>query len=401
MILSRFFFPNLPQTLRARLAICASFFIQGAMFATWCSGIPEIKARLMLTEATLGTLLLCLPAGQFCFILPAGLCVKRFGSRAMLLLAGCLYPLCVIALGYANTFFQTASLLFLAGAIANLSNTAANTQGVLLERIYGRSIMAFFHGMWSLAGFVAVGCSILFRAFEISLALHFTIMAIGAITLLSFSGGALVMDPPENKANADSKGWRAALHEWRFPPLILWLGIACFGCMACEGAVYDWSSVYLREMLNVPAKWQGFGYFAYLITMVTGRFVIDLFVNRFGRQTILRICSLAILIGFSCVLIAPWLPLSSFVITLIGFALIGCGTCAVVPLCCASAGKCRELSPGIAITEISTIGFFGFLITPPLIGYLGQLWTLQGAFILLLFLAALTLFAVIKCHLKD
>ena len=396
-LLSRFFLPRLNTLVRTRIAVCCSFFIQGAMFATWCSRIPDIKAKLLLNDAQLGTLLFLLPAGQFLSILPNGLAVKHFGSRPTLILAGFLYPTMLILLGLAPSALTLGILLFLTGAVANLSNTAANTQGVFLEQRYGRSIMAFFHGMWSVAGLVAVGSAIGFTALQVGPTLHFILLALAAATLLSFSGGALAEDPPPQKSeDAPTRG----LSNWSFTPTICWLGIACFGCMACEGTVYDWSSLYLKEVLLVPTKTQGIAYFAYLCTMVSGRFIIDRLVNRWGAFRILLCCSMAITLGFFITVMSPTLTAISLPATVFGFALIGCGTSAIVPLCCSLAGSCKDLSPGIAIAEISTIGFFGFLVTPPLIGYIAAATGLRYAFALMLLVSLPVIIAILRLHKK-
>lgn len=372
------------------------------MFATWCSRIPDIKTRLALNDAQLGTLLLLLPIGQFLSILPNGLAVKHFGSRKTLITAGFLYPLALMLLGLATSIHQLALLLFFTGAIANLSNTAANTQGILLEQRYGRSIMALFHGMWSVAGFVAIGLALIFAQFAIAPTLHFTIVAITAALLLCFSGGALADDPPSSSQHNTPSTQRRWFADWHFTATIIWLGVACFGCMACEGAIYDWSSIYLRDVLAIQPTYQNFAYFAYLCTMVPGRFIIDNLVNRFGIFRILFCCAVAITIGFLTVVLCPLLtsPLS-FILSLLGFALIGCGTSAIVPLCCGLAGTCKEISPGIAIAEVSTIGFFGFLITPPLIGYIAKALNLQVAFLLMFVLSLPVMVAIAMLHQKQ
>ena len=154
------FLPGLPMLVRTRVAICCSFFIQGMVFATWCARIPDVRERLGLNEAQLGTLLLALPVGQLVSMAPNGWLVSRFGSRRMLIAAGFLYPCVLLFLGFAPTAWALGAGLLAAGFAANLSNTAANTQGVQLEHYYRRSIIALFHGMWSLAGLAAVALAL-------------------------------------------------------------------------------------------------------------------------------------------------------------------------------------------------------------------------------------------------
>ena len=180
------------------------------------------------------------------------------------------------------------------------------------------------------------------------------------------------------------------------------LGVAALGCMACEGAIYDWSGLYLRDVVGVPASRQSFGYFGYLCTMVTGRFVADRLIDRFGVGRILcgsGLCisgGLALAVAFGGGALALWG-------TVLGFALVGCGTSAVVPICLGVAGKSRDLAPSIAIAEVSTIGFFGFLAAPPLIGYVAHATSLRVSFAMMSAIGLLVLLATwaLRRHLSP
>lgn len=379
LLLSTWFFPQLPRLIRTRLAICASFFIQGLMFATWCARIPDVRVRLGLNEAQLGSLLLMLPIGQLLAMAPNGWLVARFGSRRMLVTAGFLYPSVLCCLGVAPNTWSLAAGLFLAGFAANLSNTAANTQGVQLEHYYRRSIIALFHGMWSLAGLVAVAISVGFAQFGVPVWLHFGCAAVGACVLLSFSGGALMGF--DRAVGGQRAGEKRSAGGWKLTPALVWLGVASLGCMACEGTIYDWSGIYLRDAVGVAPEVQSLGYLAYLCTMVTMRFLADGIVNRLGVLRVLLASGVCISGGLALAVgLAGFGPGVGLAGAVIGFALVGCGTSAVVPLCCGLAGKERAVSPSIAIAEISTIGFFGFLATPPLIGFIAHAVSLRLAF---------------------
>lgn len=394
-LLSACFLPRTPAPIRARVAICCSFFIQGVTFATWCSRIPDVRDRLALSEAALGTLLLAIPVGQLISMAPNGLLVARFGSRRMLLLAGFLYPAILLFLGLAPNVASLAVGLLLAGFAANLSNTAANTQGVQLEHYYRRSIIALFHGMWSLAGLAAVALAMLLGRFGVPTWAHFGGVALGAWALLSCSGGALLTF---DRATAPTSAHPGS--AWRLTPFLLWLGIASLGCMACEGAIYDWGGVYFRDVLAVLPAHQSYGYFAYLCTMVTGRFVADRIVNRLGPRRVLYACGGFISGGLALAVCAPLLGgLAAMAAAMVGFALVGCGTSAVVPLCCGLAGKAPGVPPSIAIAQISTIGFFGFLAAPPLIGYVAHAASLRLSFAIMAAIGLLVLLATRRLRL--
>ncbi len=138
-----------------RIAIGLFFFLQGTVFATWSARIPDIKQALSLSDAQLGTILFFFPLGQLVSVPLSGYLVQKYGSRVLLSCVALLYPLSLVGIGLMPSRTALAGMLFLLGVVANLHNLSVNTQAVSLEKRYGRSIMGTFHGLWSLAGFVA------------------------------------------------------------------------------------------------------------------------------------------------------------------------------------------------------------------------------------------------------
>src|SRR5687768_4414215 len=136
-----------------RIVVSVFFFVAGLTFATWASRIPDIQTRLQLSEAGLGAVLFALPVGLLTSLPLSGWLVERFGSRTLMIASASLYPFTLIALGLSATTLQLVSGLFFFGLWSNMMNIAMNTQAVSVEKMYGRSIMASFHGLWSLAGF--------------------------------------------------------------------------------------------------------------------------------------------------------------------------------------------------------------------------------------------------------
>ena len=136
-----------------RIAVSSFFFLAGLTFASWASRIPDIKNTLQLSDAGLGAVLFALPVGQLVSLPLSGWLISRFGSRQLLIAADIFFPLTLIFLAFAASTLQLVIALFFFGLWANLINIAMNTQAVGVEKMYGRSIMASFHGLWSLAGF--------------------------------------------------------------------------------------------------------------------------------------------------------------------------------------------------------------------------------------------------------
>ena len=244
-----------------RLAVASFFFLQGLVFASWASRIPDIKQALALNEAQLGGVLFAIPVGQMSAMALSGYLVSRFGSHRMLLLAALLYSGTLMALGFISETWQLFAMLVFFGVAANLHNISVNTQAVGVERLYRRSIMAAFHGLWSLAGFVGGIVGALFAAIMFRLTL------------------------PRDRARDTAPGHKRP--KGKIDPYVVLLGLIAFGCMASEGTMYDWSAVYYEAIIKPSPELIRLGYIAYMCTMVCGRFMADGLVTRFGVIRIL------------------------------------------------------------------------------------------------------------------
>ncbi len=370
-----YYFDSLRTKSYYRVAASAFFFLQGLTFASWTSRIPDIKNALNLSEASLGSILFALPMGQLTAMFISGLLVNRFGSRRMLSISAILYPTALIGLGLVTSSWQLAAALYVFGMTANLTNISVNTQGIGVERIYGRTIMPTFHGLWSLAGFIGGILCTLMVNIGISTFWHFVIINAIAITIvLSMQGLLLPRDatPVKKGDNEKKKGFTKP------DRYIVLLGIIVFGSMICEGTMFDWSGVYFEKIVKPHKDLIRLGYIAYMSTMALGRFSAEKLVKKLGIIPMLRSSGVIIAIGLLLAVVFPYLLTST-----IGFLLVGLGTSSVVPLCYSLAGKSKIMSPGIAITTVSTIGFLGFLIGPPIIGYIAELLSLRWSFVVI------------------
>ena len=170
-----------------RIGVSTFYFMQGLSFATWASRIPDIKDVLHLSDGALGSILFALPLGQLAAMAISGFLVSRFGSRRILSIAACLYPAVLLLLGSVTTAWQLGLALLFFGICGNLSNISLNTQGVGVERLYRRSIMASFHGVWSMAGFAGGVVSTYMVAKHIPPFTHFCIIYAIAFLLMLFA----------------------------------------------------------------------------------------------------------------------------------------------------------------------------------------------------------------------
>ncbi|HYJ38273.1 MAG TPA: MFS transporter [Chitinophagaceae bacterium] len=353
-----------------RIAVSVFFFIAGLTFSTWASRIPDIKEKLHLSEAGLGSVLFALPVGLMASLFLTGWLISRLGSRKVVVGGAIVYSGVLILLAVAATTFQLVLGLFLFGLFANFLNISMNTQAVGVEGIYGRSIMASFHGLWSLACFAGAGFGTFFVSAGISPVLHFA--------LISIASGLLVFSSYRSTLPVD-------VHEKNKQPIfvlpdkhILVLGLIAFCCMVCEGAMADWSGVYFQKVVETPAAYTTLGYAAFTATMATGRFVGDWLVTKFGVKRMLQMSGTVIASGL---LLAVFFP--NLITATMGFLLVGFGVSSVVPIAYGLAGKSSTMSPSMALSAVSTIGFLGFLVGPPLIGFIAEASSLRFSFALI------------------
>lgn len=358
-----------------RIAVSALFFLTGLCFSSWASRIPDIQQALGLNDAGLGSLLLALPVGSLISLPVAGILVSKYGSRQVLLIAGVAYAAVLPALGLAQHAWELSIFLVLFGFCGNIANIAVNTQAVGVEVMYGRSIMASFHGLWSVAGFTGAAIGAGMSGLHLAPVYHFLIIAGIAWTLIILTMNRLVTTVP-NENNAPSLFGKP-------DAFLITLGIIAMCSMICEGTMFDWSGVYFRRVIAVKDGLSGAGYAAFMSTMASGRFIADRLTTRLGVKKMLLISGSLTAAGLLVAVIFPY-----FYTAMFGFMLVGAGVSAVVPLVYSAAGKSKTLSPGMALATVSTIGYLGFLFGPPLIGFVAQATNLGIAFTMIAVMGA-------------
>ena len=359
-----------PSKRRIRIAVTLVYFCMGLCFSSWASRIPDIKTALHLNDAMFGTVLFALPVGQFLMMPFSGKLVTRFGSRKVLPFALPGYTIVLTFIGLVQAGWQLAIALFLFGIFGNMCNISINTQGVAAEKIYQRSIMASFHGGWSLAGFTGAVAGIAMINLQVRPFWHFVTIVLIVWTILRINYPYLVrskhpvnLDEPKRKIFNRPDG------------MLLQLGIIGFCSMASEGAMFDWSGIYFKDVVHAPASLVVLGYTSFMIMMATGRFVADYFVSRIGRKRLMQICGIMISTGLFTAVFFPFLLPCT-----LAFMLVGLGVSSMVPSVYSAAGRHSKVPTGIALATVSSVSFLGFLMGPPLIGYISQAAGLRYSF---------------------
>lgn len=354
---------------RIRWAVSLLYFGMGLCFATWASRIPVIKSALNLSEGELGSVLFALPVGQLLAMTISGKVISRFGSHKVLPIALCFYVTGLLCLGLANEAWQLALILFSFGLAGNFCNISVNTQGVLTEGLFKKTLMGSFHGSWSLAGFVGALIGLLLLSFNISTFIHFCIVGVIVLIVLFFNYSYMIKIKPKKQIVVEKKGFSKP------DATLIWLGVIGFCCMASEGIMFDWSGVYFKEIVKAPGALVILGYTSFMVMMASGRFIGDTLIHKLGAKKVLQFSGCTISIGLFLAVSFPYI-----IPCTLAFMLVGIGVSSVVPTVYSTAGKNKKVATSIALTTVSSVSFLGFLIGPPLIGYIAEMTSLQYSF---------------------
>ena len=367
-----------------RIILSGYFFLTGICFSSWASRIPDIKMHLGLSDGALGGLLFFLPIGSFLGIPISGSLTAKHGSKKIVTIAAVIYPLTLISIGMAPSTTIIAICLFLFGMAGNMFNVSVNTQAATLSKFFDKSITSTFHGFWSLAGFTGGLLGGFFVAKSISPLQQFITVAILGWIFLFFTKDFLLQD--EKNTQPVSKMWNKP------SPLLLQFGLVALSNMICEGMMFDWSGVYFQKVVKVSEQWRTVGYISFMACMTTGRMFADALINYWGARKQLMLSGLIVTVGLLIAVSYPNIFISS-----IGFMLVGFGVSSVIPTIYGTIGK--NAAPGrasIDLASVSSIGFFGFLIGPPIIGFISQAIGLRWTFLTMSLLGLATFYQANK-----
>lgn len=353
---------------RVRFAVSMFYFMQGVCFASWASRIPDLKSTLTLSDAALGSILLALPLGQLVTMPISGRLTTIFGSKKILTIATPFYALGLTLLSQATAGWHLAIFLFLFGVAGNLCNISLNTQGVFGENYYGKPIMTSFHGAWSIGGFSGAIIGLMMMNLHLLPWQHFSIITLLAWIHIAINHRFLLVGKSPGKTERPKFFTKPQ-------GVLVQLGVIGFCSMATEGAMFDWSGVYFKDIVKAPHALIILGYASFMVMMATGRFLGDKMISAYGRKRLLQMSGLIISSGM---LLSVFFP--SLIIATLGFMLVGIGVSGIVPMVYSIAGSNTKVAPGIAIAMVSGVSYFGFLMGPPLIGYISELFNLRYSF---------------------
>ncbi|MFJ3486843.1 MFS transporter [Pseudomonas sp. NPDC090202] len=359
---------------RARIAASAIFFANGMVLAIWATNIPGMKQALALTDAELGFALSAFAAGTMLTLYLAGALVTRLGSRNTLLLGGVLVALVLPLCAFVGSALALAVAIFLLGVTNSVLDVSMNTHGALVEAQRGRPLMSSFHAVFSIGGLVGAStvATLLSDSLGLMQCLLFAGAVMGVTTLLSarFLGNLLP------QVAAVEEGTPARTFAWPNKLLLCIAGLT-FLALFIERTVIDWSALFLTDVSHASSNVAAFAFGAFSLAMAVGRLSGDFAIRRFGANRVLAVSGAVGGLGMALAIAVPQ-PLASIA----GFILVGMGLANMTPLLYSQASRAYPDAPGLGLAMNGTLGYAGFLLAPPVIGYLSGAVGLQLAMIL-------------------
>ena len=349
-------------------AVRAIFFFSGFGCATWAPLVPIVKQGLSVSDDIMGMLLLCIGIGSFLSMPLSGALARKYGCRKVITIASIIFIIILLAITQVNSVYQLVPLLLVFGSAMGLIDVVMNINAVFVEQASGRSIMSNFHAMWSIGCFVGAGIFGIWLSLGLSPLMATIIAVLIMLALLSLCYGKLLPygakeDEKESTLLAIPKG------------IIIFFSIIIGISFLAEGAVMDWSGIYITEVHGMDIALAGTGYSIYSVAMFLTRITGDYAVNRFGKKIMVAGGLLLSFIGFMLLVFASWEPL-----IFSAFFLMGIGLANVVPVIYSLAGNQTDMPSGQALAAMGTFGYLGMLCGPAAIGYISNATSLNWAF---------------------
>lgn len=376
---------------RARIAASTYFFLVGAITATWTARIPAVKDHLKLGDGTLSIALLAVAAGAVLAMRVAGSLVDRLGAVRVVCPAGVLLCVSLVGPALSGDLATLCGTLFVFGAAHGLVDVAMNVNATHLQHAVRRPIMTSIHAAFSIGGLCGAVLGGLTAHAGISPTMTFAALAVPSAALMLANSRRLLPDP-EHEATPESSSPADPAPATRWSGRVALLGALALFCLLGEGAMADWSAVYLNDDLGTSHSVAAYGYAAFSIAMAVGRLVGDRLTARLGPAYLVRVCGLLAGCGLAAGLLTgrTWAAIA-------GFGLFGLGLSAIVPTIFTAVAN-RGPHTGRDLARVSSLGYLGFLVGPAAIGAVAHLTGLRTALALPAVLAVLIAFAAPVLH---
>lgn len=367
-----------------RISVLVFFFVNGFLHANLMARLPELKKDLDISNSVLGTLLFAMAVGALIAMPLAGWLTTRYGSAKITKIAAILFCLCIPLIPVSGSLWIVGMSFLALGVGTGSMDVAMNGQAVYVEREIKKPIMSSFHACFSIGMAIGAGVGALFSHYQISLTQHLFMMAIVALGAIILVSKDLVKPGTDAETNLKVKHKLPIL-------LVLPFGIIAFSCMIVEGSLVDWSAIYMNKVIGASLIFSAFTFGVFSAGMTIGRLFGDFFTNKIGPTKLLLIDALVAIFGLSLALIFP-----AIYTTLIGFFLVGLGVSTIIPIVFTTAGNLDGVDANVGISTASSIGYFGFFVGPPAIGFIADAYGLRIGLCFSLSLAVFMLLLILR-----
>ena len=350
-----------------------NFCTSSLLFGTWVAAIPTVKDRMGFTDGSLGLSLLLSPLGALTGVALSTKVFSRIPVGTWMYIG--YTTLCLIMIAEINAVNRVMLwlCLYCFGLVSFLNGVSSNATVNIMEKKYNRRMMSTCHGMYSLGGWISSGLAAALFAFHIVSGCQIVLVAAVIIFILYRNKNHLM-------ANKDIIQSKSGL---KLPSLtILGISFICMVVFMAEGCVADWSAIYLKESLHSPKALVSLGYFGFSAAMTVGRFNGDNLISKMGSKKVVIGGGTLAALGFATVVIAP-----SVSVAILGYILVGCGCCCIVPVLFSASANIPGVSTVEGFAMVTTGGLIGFLTGPSLIGFISEKINLSAGFSLLILLA--------------
>jgi MFS family permease len=342
----------------ARWATTAFFLLLGTVLGSWVARIPAVQNNLRLDDAQLGISLLSTSVGAILAMPATGWLIREWGNPHVMRVAATLLCVSMPLLPLAPTMPLLMVSLFIFGIGFGLLDVSMNVQAVTVEVGYARPIMSAFHGVFSIGGLLGAALAGVVAGAGVAPFAHLLGVALILLVLVAVASRSLL------EARSADDG----MPVFAVPPrALLGLGVLSFCVLFGEGAVADWSAVYLENVLGSTPAVAAAGYAASSLAMAGMRFAGDALTRNVGPVRLVRVSSLVAGLGMAGALLLGTVPAA-----LIGFASVGAGLAVAFPIALGAGGRTPGIASGTAIGAVATAGYTGLLVGPPLIGFISE-----------------------------
>ena len=377
----------LPSLNAWRNAVLGIFALHGIVAASWVSRVPQVRDLLHASTGEMGIVLSGLAAGGVAGLLASGAVVTWLGVTRTITVLTCSLAACLIVLGVVLTVapnvFLVIPVLVVCGASAYTASVAMSLSGAANERAVGRTLMPVFHAFFSVGTVAGAGTGALLLLLRVPIGVHFIVLGGSAVVATLVLVRFLRPAEPQSGSGAEpaKPGWRERLRAWGEPRVLL-LGLIVLGMAFAEGSANDWLSLAMVDGHHVPVALGAAVFGLFVIAMTVGRLVGAKLLDRYGRVPMLRACAGLATVGLLLVIAVPLVP-----VAILGAVLWGLGASLGFPVgISAAADDPRTATASVSV--VATIGYCAFLVGPPVIGLLGQLFGLLNGLLLVVVLVA-------------